>query len=165
MVVRPRRPRPHGGGLALQAVEKGIEVIAYDPKTEPGPETDILSADSVAALVEQLPSPRVVFVSVPQGDPTEEVVHAVSEAMVAGDVIIEGGNSHWQDSVRRFGELAQRGDHFLDCGTSGGRVRRPSPRRRPASVHKPFGDKWQYPRTAHGRAGSIGRRNVVAAPM
>ena len=109
-----------GEALALQAVEKGIEVVAYDPKIQPGPATGILTADSLTDLVEQLPAPRIVFVSVPQGDPTEQVVQAVSEAMVAGDVIIEGGNSHWQDSVRRFGELAQRGIHFLDCGTSGG---------------------------------------------
>ncbi|MBA2498044.1 MAG: NADP-dependent phosphogluconate dehydrogenase [Acidimicrobiia bacterium] len=109
-----------GEALALQAVEKGIEIVAHDPKAEPGPATSILPADSIRSLVDQLPTPRVVFVSVPQGDPTQQVVHALSEAMVAGDVIIEGGNSHWQDSVRRFGELAQRGIHFLDCGTSGG---------------------------------------------
>ncbi len=109
-----------GEALALQAVDKGIEVVAYDPKTEPGASTGILPAASIRSLVDQLPTPRIVFVSVPQGDPTEQVVDAVSGAMVAGDVIIEGGNSHWQDSVRRFGELAQRGIHFIDCGTSGG---------------------------------------------
>jgi len=109
-----------GEALALQAVEKGIEVVAYDPKKDPEPASGILPADSIASLVEQLPTPRIVFVSVPQGDPTEQVVQAVGEAMGPGDVIVEGGNAHWQDSVRRFGELTQRGIHFLDCGTSGG---------------------------------------------
>ncbi len=62
----------------------------------------------------------MVFVSVPQGEPTEEVVQSLADAMEPGDVIVEGGNAHWQDSVRRFGELAQRGIHFIDCATSGG---------------------------------------------
>lgn len=109
-----------GEALALQAVEKGIEVVGYDPQKDPDPTSGILPADSIASLVEQLPAPRIVFVSVPQGDPTEQVVQGVGEVMGPGDVIVEGGNAHWQDSVRRFGELAQRGIHFLDCGTSGG---------------------------------------------
>ncbi len=109
-----------GEALALQAAEKGIEVVAYDPKKDPEPGSGIFPAASIASLVEQLPTPRIVFVSVPQGDPTEQVVRAIGEAMGPGDVIVEGGNAHWQDSVRRFGELAQRGIHFIDCGTSGG---------------------------------------------
>ncbi len=109
-----------GEALALQATEKGIEVVAFDPKKDPDPGSGILSAESIASLVEQLPTPRIVFVSVPQGDPTEQVVQAVGEAMGPGDVIVEGGNAHWQDSVRRFGELAQRDIHLIDCGTSGG---------------------------------------------
>ncbi len=94
--------------------------MAHDPSKDPDPTSGILPADSIASLVQQLPTPRIVFVSVPQGDPTEQVVRAVGEAMEPGDVIVDGGNAHWQDSVRRFGELAQRGINFLDCGTSGG---------------------------------------------
>jgi len=109
-----------GEALALQAVDRGLEVVAHDPGKEPEPGSGILPADSVASVVAQLSTPRVVFVSVPQGGPTEEVVQSLAEAMEPGDVIVEGGNAHWQDSVRRFGELAQRGIHFIDCGTSGG---------------------------------------------
>ncbi|HXH58352.1 NADP-dependent phosphogluconate dehydrogenase [Iamia sp.] len=109
-----------GEALALQAVDRGLEVVAHDPGKEPKPGSGILPADSVASVVGQLPTPRVVFVSVPQGGPTEEVVQSLAEAMEPGDVIVEGGNAHWRDSVRRCGELAQRGIHFIDCGTSGG---------------------------------------------
>jgi len=109
-----------GEALALQAVERGMEVVAHDPKKAPDATSGIVAADSIVSLVEQLPGPRIVFLSVPQGDPTEEVVQALSQAMGPGDMIIEGGNSHWQDSVRRFGELAEQGIHFVDCGTSGG---------------------------------------------
>jgi len=109
-----------GEALALQAVDRGLEVVAHDPGKEPASGSGIVAADSIAAVVEQLSAPRVVFVSVPQGDPTEEVVQALAEAMEPGDVIVEGGNAHWQDSVRRFAALAQRGIHFVDCGTSGG---------------------------------------------
>ncbi|MGZ8456951.1 MAG: phosphogluconate dehydrogenase (NAD(+)-dependent, decarboxylating), partial [Gemmatirosa sp.] len=73
------------------------------------------------ALVSQLgPTPRVVWVMVPAGDPTEQTVAALGALLSAGDVVVDGGNSNYQDSVRRATTLRARGVGFVDAGTSGG---------------------------------------------
>jgi 6-phosphogluconate dehydrogenase len=74
----------------------------------------------VAALVAALPAPHVIWVMVPAGPPTEEVLGQLAAACAPGDVIVDGGNSNYRDSVRRAAELAARGLLLLDCGTSGG---------------------------------------------
>jgi 6-phosphogluconate dehydrogenase len=77
-------------------------------------------ASSVEELVAALAAPRAVWVMVPAGDPTESTINAVAEAMSPGDLIIDGGNSMYKDSVRRAAALGDRGLTFLDVGTSGG---------------------------------------------
>ena len=61
----------------------------------------------------------MVFVYVPAREPTEATVKELGEHLQPGDVVVEAGNSHWEDSKRRYAELRERGIHFLDCGTSG----------------------------------------------
>jgi 6-phosphogluconate dehydrogenase len=111
-----------GGNLALQALEKDHEVVGYSKSGEREELADagVSFADSLSGLVEALPSPRVVFIYVPAGEPTEQTVNELGEHLEAGDVIVEAGNSHWEDSKRRYAKLRERGVHFLDCGTSGG---------------------------------------------
>ena len=71
-------------------------------------------------LVAALEPPRAVWVMVPAGATTEAVVRDVAERLDPGDTIIDGGNTHYHDDIRRAAELAERGIDYLDIGTSGG---------------------------------------------
>jgi 6-phosphogluconate dehydrogenase len=103
-----------GGNMAARIQAAGHEVVGYDAFS------DASEVSSLAELVERLDAPRVVWVMVPAGDPTEGVVTELAGLLQPGDVVIEGGNSHWHDSVRRGKELGGRGIGFVDAGTSGG---------------------------------------------
>jgi 6-phosphogluconate dehydrogenase len=103
-----------GGNMAIRLGEKGHEVIGYDRHS---PER---RATSLPELVDQLDPTRVVWSMVPSGDPTEQVIAELKGLLSPGDVVIDGGNSNWRDSVRRGRELADAGLGFVDCGTSGG---------------------------------------------
>ena len=77
-------------------------------------------ARSLEQLVAKLSAPRAVWTMVPAGEPTESIVKALAELLSPGDVVLDGGNSNYRDSMRRAAELKQEGLHFLDVGTSGG---------------------------------------------
>lgn len=112
-----------GLNLALNANDCGHEIVGFDATAsakEQAKEAGLLVADSIAHLVEQLPSPKVVWVMVPSGKITEEVVMEVAKHVSAGDIIIDGGNSNYKDSVRLAATLKEQGIYLLDCGTSGG---------------------------------------------
>jgi 6-phosphogluconate dehydrogenase len=80
----------------------------------------VQGATSLTDLVGKLPKPRAVWVMVPAGPATESTVQALADAMEAGDVIIDGGNSFYKDDIRRAAEFKKRGIHYMDAGTSGG---------------------------------------------
>jgi 6-phosphogluconate dehydrogenase len=103
-----------GGNMATRLARAGHEVVGYDAFS------DASEVGSLAELVERLEAPRVVWVMVPAGDPTEDTIAQLGDLLAAGDVVIDGGNSNWRDSVRRGGELAARSLGFVDAGTSGG---------------------------------------------
>jgi 6-phosphogluconate dehydrogenase len=103
-----------GGNMATRLGEGGHEVVGYDAHAETS------QVGSLADLVAALDPPRVVWAMVPAGDPTEGVVRELADLLAEGDVIVDGGNANWRDSVRRGGELAERGIGFVDAGTSGG---------------------------------------------
>jgi 6-phosphogluconate dehydrogenase len=103
-----------GGNMAARLREAGHDVVGFDPFS------DASDVGSLAELVERLEPPRVAWVMVPAGEPTESVVAELGGLLAAGDVVVEGGNSRWTDSVRRGQQLAGRGVGFVDCGTSGG---------------------------------------------
>ena len=103
-----------GGNMAARIREAGHEVVGYDAFS------DASEVASLAELAERLDPPRVVWVMVPAGDPTESVVTELAGLLQPGDVVVEGGNSNWHDSVRRGKELAGQGIGFVDAGTSGG---------------------------------------------
>lgn len=110
-----------GAGLALQAMEKGHEVVGFDPNGSDELEAaGAMVVDAIGTLADELHRARVALSYVPHGAPTEQVVGELGEAFDEGDVVVDGGNTHWEDSIRRHGELAQRGVRFLDAGTSGG---------------------------------------------
>ena len=112
-----------GANMARRLQKGGHAVVAYDlnPANVQALVADgAEGADSLAALAAALPRPRVAWVMVPAGAPTEGTVQALAQHWEAGDVIIDGGNSNYQDDVRRAQALAAKGIHYLDAGTSGG---------------------------------------------
>jgi len=112
-----------GGNLSLQAIEKGHQVVGYsksDKELNNLESKGLDPADSVRKLVKKLSPPRIVFLYIPHGNPTEEVCEEIKQYLENGDILIDGGNSHWKKSVCRYEEFRKLGIHFLDCGTSGG---------------------------------------------
>ncbi len=112
-----------GGDMARRLMRGGHRVVVYDSQPEA---VQLLvdegadGASSIEDLAGQLPSPRVAWVMVPSGEPTESTIDALADALSPEDVIIDGGNSNYKDSVRRAASLAERGLFFMDAGTSGG---------------------------------------------
>lgn len=112
-----------GYPLALNFLDNGYNVIATDKNEKQIKKISLLGAvgtSSIAELVEQLLPPRIIWVMVPAGDVTEGVIQELSERLTLGDIIVEGGNSHFRASQKRAKLLAELGIHFLDVGTSGG---------------------------------------------
>ena len=103
-----------GGGIAERLRRNGHDVVGYDQNPA------ISQVKSIQELVRALPQPHIVWVMVPEGGPTQATVDELAEMMTVGDVIIDGGNSYYKDSVRRAAVLKQRGINFVDVGTSGG---------------------------------------------
>ena len=103
-----------GGGIRGRWLNAGHEVVVYDADPE---RSDV---PSLEGLVGALESPRVVWVMVPAGEPTEATIMEVAKHCAQGDVIIDGGNSNFHDSQRRGDILRESGLHYLDAGTSGG---------------------------------------------
>ncbi len=103
-----------GAGIRERLRRAGHEVVGYDRNP------DVSDVGSLQERVAALEAPRAVWVMVPAGDPTEETVRAVAALLSPGDIVIEGGNSRYRDSIRRAEELEAGGLRFLDAGTSGG---------------------------------------------
>jgi 6-phosphogluconate dehydrogenase len=105
-----------GGNMAARLRQHGHEVIGYDR------DPSISDAADLADLVKKLgdDGPRVAWVMVPSGEPTEQAIQELGRLLSEGDVIVDGGNSFFRDSQRRAEELAPLGVGFVDCGTSGG---------------------------------------------
>jgi 6-phosphogluconate dehydrogenase len=103
-----------GGNMAARLGAAGHEVVGYDAYSEAS------QVGSLADVVARLDAPRVVWAMVPAGDATEAVVTELAGLLAPGDVVVDGGNAYWRDSVRRGGELGERGIGFVDAGTSGG---------------------------------------------
>jgi len=103
-----------GGNMRTRLRNKGIEVTGYARSK------DVSDVESIEALVAALPTPRTVWVMVPHGAPTDDVINELIKYMTAGDLIIEGGNSRFSEDIRHAAELAEHGIGYLDCGVSGG---------------------------------------------
>ena len=98
-------------------------VVVYDRSNELIKQAEsqgCVGSSSLSDLVRKLSVPRVVWVMVPSGAPTEETIQAVAALLQPGDIIVDGGNTRFHDDVRRAGELKKKGIHYVDAGTSGG---------------------------------------------
>lgn len=111
-----------GGGVALNALGRGMRVVGLSrgPADRSLVEAGLEDAGSPEGLRRLLPAPRVVLAYVPAGPATEAALDGLADALEPGDVLADGGNSYWGDSVRRHARYAARGVRFVDLGTSGG---------------------------------------------
>jgi 6-phosphogluconate dehydrogenase len=103
-----------GGNMRERIRRAGHTVIGYD--RDPG----LSDVASLAELADSLEAPRVVWVMVPAGPPTQSVIDELAGLLDAGDVVVDGGNSRWTDDEKHAAELAEKGIGFVDCGVSGG---------------------------------------------
>jgi 6-phosphogluconate dehydrogenase len=111
-----------GGGLALQALEKGMRVSGL---TLGGAAPELLRAGlqemrELQGFGETLAAPRRVFLYIPAGPGVDDLLDRLAGVLEPGDIVVDGGNSYWGDSVRRHSRLRERGIHLVDVGTSGG---------------------------------------------
>jgi 6-phosphogluconate dehydrogenase len=103
-----------GAGMVERLRRGGHTVVGYDRNS------DVSEVASLGELVSKLSKPRTVWMMVPSGDPTEATFRELAGILERDDILVDGGNSYFRDSIRRGGDLAARGVHFLDAGTSGG---------------------------------------------
>ncbi|EIT83835.1 6-phosphogluconate dehydrogenase-like protein [Fictibacillus macauensis ZFHKF-1] len=112
-----------GYNLVLNLLDHKHDVVATDVNKE---QVSKITADgakgveSIKALVENLSTPRIVWMMVPAGDITESVIAELKADLEPGDIVIDGGNSNYKDTVRRAEELKEKGINYVDVGTSGG---------------------------------------------
>src|SRR5258707_14597040 len=112
-----------GGNIVRRLMKHGHSAVVYDKDSKA---VAALAADGASGstaleeFVSKLEKPRTAWVMLPAGKITEATIDALSKLMQAGDVIIDGGNTFWQDDVRRGKALKERGINYIDVGTSGG---------------------------------------------
>ncbi len=112
-----------GANMTERLIRGGHEVVAYDLRDEAvarAVETGAAGAGSLEEVASRLEAPRVVWLMVPAGDPVDGTLASLAPLLDAGDVIVDGGNSNFKDTLRRAAELEERGLTLVDAGTSGG---------------------------------------------
>jgi len=113
-----------GGNMATRLLADGHEVVLFDLDLaltgRIGASPGAKAVASLGEVVLALEPPRVVWVMLPAGDPTEETLFALGDGLEAGDILIDGGNTRYTDTIRRGKSLAARGIQLVDAGTSGG---------------------------------------------
>ena len=112
-----------GANMTERLVMGGHRVISFDRSPEAIQRVvDIgaVGAHSLADFVKQLSLPRAIWLMVPSGDPVDQTIEQLLPSLSKGDVVIDGGNSNYKDSIRRAAKLKQQSMHFVDAGTSGG---------------------------------------------
>ena len=112
-----------GGNMSERLMNGGHEVVVFD-RTPAATQRCVSLGATAAASVSEIPaklkSPRIVWIMVPAGKPVDDTIAALLPGMSKGDVIIDGGNSNFHDTMRRAAELQGKGIHLVDSGTSGG---------------------------------------------
>jgi 6-phosphogluconate dehydrogenase len=112
-----------GGNMSERLIKGGHEVVVFDRTAEVTQQYVAKGATPAATLTEvtaKLKSPRIVWIMVPSGKPVDETIAALLPGLSKGDVIIDGGNSNFHDTMRRGADLQAKGIQLVDSGTSGG---------------------------------------------
>ncbi len=112
-----------GANMNIRLTRGGHQLVVFDRNREPvdaAEKIGSIGAVSFEDLVSKLSAPRAIWVMVPSGDPTEQSIQQLIELLEPGDIVIDGGNSNYHDTMRRANMLRSRGLHFVDVGTSGG---------------------------------------------
>jgi 6-phosphogluconate dehydrogenase len=112
-----------GGNMTERLVRGGHSVVTYDRSTEAVERYAKLGATGASSLgdvVKKLAVPRIVWIMVPAGDPVDQTIGELRPLLSEGDIVIDGGNSNFHDTMRRAHALREQGIQFIDCGTSGG---------------------------------------------
>ncbi|MGH8033443.1 MAG: phosphogluconate dehydrogenase (NAD(+)-dependent, decarboxylating) [Luteimonas sp.] len=112
-----------GANMAERLVRGGHHVHGFDPAQsarDAAAKQGIVSETSLQALAAALPRPRAIWMMLPAGQIVDATIAALQPLLSVGDIVIDGGNSFYRDTLRRAAALEQDGIHYLDCGTSGG---------------------------------------------
>ena len=112
-----------GLNMTRRLLRGGHRVVAFNRSPQPVEEArkeGAVGVRSLAELIENLGSPRAVWLMVPAGEPTTKMLDALVPLLARGDIVVDGGNAYYRDSQRRAAELSAQGIHFLDAGVSGG---------------------------------------------
>jgi 6-phosphogluconate dehydrogenase len=112
-----------GGNMSERLIKGGHEVVAFDRTREVVDKyvtQGATAAYTIGDVAGKLKAPRIVWIMVPSGKPVDETIASLLPGLAKGDVIIDGGNSNFHDTMRRAADLQTRGIHFIDSGTSGG---------------------------------------------
>jgi 6-phosphogluconate dehydrogenase len=112
-----------GGNISRRLMQHGHEAVVYDrdAKAVAALSRDgATGADGLDKLVQKLRAPRAVWVMLPAGKITEDIIGELAKLLAAGDIVIDGGNTFWRDDIRRAKMLKERNIHHVDVGTSGG---------------------------------------------
>jgi 6-phosphogluconate dehydrogenase len=112
-----------GANMSLRLMARGFDVIGFDlgaPARQALAEKGATTAATLEELVGELEAPRICWVMVPAGAPTDETITTLSKLLSSGDVVIDGGNSNYKTAKPYADELGAKGIHFIDAGTSGG---------------------------------------------
>jgi 6-phosphogluconate dehydrogenase len=112
-----------GGNMVERLIRKGHSLVAYDRNADVRAKYEKLGATpaaDLATLVQSLETPRVIWIMVPAGDPVDQTIATLTPMMSPGDIIIDGGNSNFHDTIRRGTQLAAAQMELIDAGTSGG---------------------------------------------
>ena len=112
-----------GANMARRLMLHNHEVVVFDMSQDAVNQLaseGAIAASSLEDMASKLPDRKVIWVMVPSGKPVESTLESLSGILSKEDIVIEGGNSFWRDSVRRAETLKEKGIHFIDCGVSGG---------------------------------------------
>ena len=112
-----------GGNMVERLMRHGHKLVVFDRSADAVAKYSGMGAtgaDDLAKVVGALSAPRVVWIMVPAGDPVDQTIATLTPMLKPGDIIIDGGNSNFHDTIRRGKQLAQSKIEYIDCGTSGG---------------------------------------------
>ncbi|MEO8581373.1 MAG: phosphogluconate dehydrogenase (NAD(+)-dependent, decarboxylating) [Patescibacteria group bacterium] len=112
-----------GKNMALRLIEKGHQVVAWNRSPEPRAEVasaGAVTTETVEELVQKMQAPRIVWLMLPAGEVTHQMIELLSGLLSAGDIVIDGGNNHYKEAAAHKELLSTKGVHFFDAGVSGG---------------------------------------------